>query len=72
MGVDGLGLADAPPEKNFNGMPRLTIPMVARLQSFPADWRFVGGKTHSYRQVGNALPVRMAAGVANAVRGSLI
>jgi DNA (cytosine-5)-methyltransferase 1 len=71
LGVDGLGLADAAPEKNFNGMPRLTIPMVARLQSFPTDWRFIGGKTHSYRQVGNALPVLMAAGVASAVRNSL-
>jgi DNA (cytosine-5)-methyltransferase 1 len=71
LGVDGLGLADAPPEKNFTGMPRLTIPMVARLQSFPTEWRFVGGKTHSYRQVGNALPVSMAAGVAKAVRASL-
>lgn len=72
LGVDGLGLADAPPEKDFSGMPRLTVPMVAQLQSFPTDWRFVGGKTHSYRQVGNALPVRMAAGIASAVRDSLI
>ena len=71
LGVDGLGLADSPPAPDFLGMPRLTVPMVARLQSFPDDWKFVGGKTHSYRQVGNALPVKLAAGVAGAVRQSL-
>jgi len=72
LGVDGLGLADAPPRPDFIGMPRLTVQMVARLQSFPNDWQFVGGKTHSYRQVGNALPVRMAANVAKAVRECLV
>jgi len=71
LGVDGLGLADAPPDINFQGMPRLTVPMVARLQSFPDDWQFIGGKTHSYRQVGNALPVKLAATVAKAVRQCL-
>jgi DNA (cytosine-5)-methyltransferase 1 len=72
LGVDGLGLADAPPDADFQGMPRLTVQMVARLQSFPDDWQFIGGKTHSYRQVGNALPVRLAANVAKAVRECLL
>jgi DNA (cytosine-5)-methyltransferase 1 len=71
LGVDGLGLANEAPGKEFNGMPRLTIPMVAELQSFPEGWQFAGGKTHSYRQVGNALPVKMAAGVAGVVRKCL-
>lgn len=71
LGVDGLGLANAPPERDFVGMPRLTVPMVARLQSFPQEWKFIGGKTHSYRQVGNALPVHMAAGVAKVVKQCL-
>lgn len=72
LGVDGLGLADAPPAADFEGMPRLTVRMVARLQSFPDDWQFIGGKTHSYRQVGNALPVGLAANVAKAVRECLV
>lgn len=72
LGVDGLGLADKAPDAKFHGMPRLTVPMVARLQSFPDDWRFIGGKTHSYRQVGNALPVKLAFTVAKAVRQCLV
>jgi len=71
LGVDGLGLANEPPEEKFCGMPRLTLPMVARLQSFPDDWTFAGSKTHAYRQVGNALPVRLAYSVAKAVRTAL-
>lgn len=71
LGVDGIGLADAPPARDFSGMPRLTVPMVARLQSFPDDWKFAGAKTHAYRQVGNALPVKLAYQVAGAVKQCL-
>lgn len=71
LGVDGLGLANEPPPRDFKGMPRLTIPMVARLQGFPDDWKFEGPKTHAYRQVGNALPVKLAFNVAKAVRECL-
>ena len=71
LGVDGLGLANEPPASNFTGMPRLTVPMVARLQSFPDNWKFAGPKTHAYRQVGNALPVQLAFTVAKAVRECL-
>jgi DNA (cytosine-5)-methyltransferase 1 len=71
LGVDGLGLANAPPDRDFSGMPRLTVPMVARLQSFPDIWKFAGSKTHAYRQVGNALPVRLAFTVAKVVRKCL-
>ena len=71
LGVDGLGLANEAPEPSFSGLPRLTVPMVARLQSFPDDWKFVGGKTQAYRQVGNALPVRLAHTVAKAVQECL-
>lgn len=72
LGVDGLGLANDAPAEGFNGMPRLTIPMVARLQTFPDEWKFVGAKTHAYRQVGNALPVKLAYHVAMALRQCLI
>jgi DNA (cytosine-5)-methyltransferase 1 len=71
LGVDGLGLADEAPPPEFKGMPRLTVRMVARLQSFPDTWVFAGSKTPAYRQVGNALPVRLAFAVAKAVRECL-
>lgn len=63
LGVDGLGIADNPPDRDFVGMPRLTVPMVARLQGFPDDWRFSGRKTAAYRQVGNAFPPPVARAV---------
>ena len=68
LGVDGKGIVDAPPPKDFVGMPRLTIPMVARLQGFPDDWRFFGSKTRAYRQVGNAFPPPFARAVAEKIR----
>lgn len=56
LGVDGMGIADLAPDPDFRGMPRLTLRMTARLQGFPDEWVFSGGKTASYRQIGNALP----------------
>jgi DNA (cytosine-5)-methyltransferase 1 len=64
LGVDGLGLANDVPGPEFEGMPRLTVRMVARLEGFPDDWQFSGGKTAAYRQVGNALRTRFAGSVA--------
>lgn len=64
LGVDGIGIANEPPIKNYKGMPRLTVRMVARLQGFPDDWQFSGGKTAAYRQVGNAFPPPVARAVA--------
>jgi DNA (cytosine-5)-methyltransferase 1 len=72
LGVDGLGIADAPPVRDHVGMPRLTVRMVARLQGFPDDWEFQGGKTASYRQIGNAFPPPVAQAVAQQIRACLI
>jgi DNA (cytosine-5)-methyltransferase 1 len=68
LGVDGRGLANAPPDRDFLGMPKLTVRMVARLQGFPDDWHFTGGKTAAYRQVGNAFPPPVAKAVASQIR----
>ena len=67
LGVDGLGVADRAPNPEFVGMPRLTVPMVSRLQGFPKEWQFVGRKTAAYRQVGNAFPPPVAAAVATQI-----
>jgi DNA (cytosine-5)-methyltransferase 1 len=71
LGVDGLGIADAAPERNFIGMPRLTSQMVARLQGFTDDWVFTGRKTAAYRQIGNAFPPPVAWAVASQIHECL-
>ena len=64
LGVNGKSLAEEAPDRDFVGMPRLTVPMVARIQGFPDDWHFSGRKTAAYRQVGNAFPPPVASAVA--------
>ncbi|MDO9162479.1 MAG: DNA cytosine methyltransferase [Methylococcaceae bacterium] len=64
LGVNGHTIANEVPEKDFVGMPRLTVEMVARIQGFPDDWKFLGKKTPAYRQVGNAFPPPVAHAVA--------
>jgi DNA (cytosine-5)-methyltransferase 1 len=65
LGVEGKSLFNEAPGPDFFGAPRLTVRMVARLQGFPDSWQFHGGKTTSYRQVGNAFPPPVAKAVAN-------
>jgi len=64
LGVNGHTIAETAPERDFVGMPRLTVPMVARIQGFPDDWIFSGKKTNAYRQIGNAFPPPVAHAVA--------
>jgi DNA (cytosine-5)-methyltransferase 1 len=71
LSVDGIGIANEAPMPDFTGTPRLTVEMVARLQGFPATWRFFGGKTAQYRQVGNAFPPPVASAVARSIEAAL-
>jgi DNA (cytosine-5)-methyltransferase 1 len=71
LGVDGLGIANDAPDRDFVGMPRLTVRMVARLQGFPDGWSFAGSKTQAYRQVGNAFPPAFARAVAENIKTCL-
>lgn len=70
LGVDGRGIADAPPVATdpLTHLPRLTLRMVARLQGFPDDWEFFGRKTSAYRQIGNAFPPPVATAVGRSIR----
>jgi DNA (cytosine-5)-methyltransferase 1 len=71
LGVNGKSLADEDPPKGFAAMPRLTLRMTARLQGFPDDWQFAGGKTAAYRQIGNAFPPPVATAVASRVKEAI-
>lgn len=63
LNVDGRGVANDPPEQDFQGMPRLTPRMLARLQGFPDNWDFGSKKTIACRMIGNAFPPPVARAV---------
>jgi DNA (cytosine-5)-methyltransferase 1 len=71
LGVNGKSIAEQAPDKDHEGMPRLTVRMVARLQGIPDEWGIWGAKTAAYRQVGNAFPPPVAAAVASALLGAI-
>lgn len=60
LGVDGRGVADEAPAKGFEGLPKLTPRMMARIQGFPDDWQFGDRKTTACRMIGNAFPPPVA------------
>lgn len=49
-----------------------TVREAARLQTFPDDYTFRGAWTEAMRQLGNAVPVRLAETVARSVAGTLV
>ena len=50
----------------------LTIREAARVQTFPDEWRFLGAWSEAMRQLGNAVPVRLATLLGSSVAMSLI
>jgi DNA (cytosine-5)-methyltransferase 1 len=67
LDVNGLGLADAVPESDHVGPPKLTVVQAAIIQGFPIEWEFQGRKTASYRQVGNAFPPPVAQAIGESI-----
>ena len=68
MYVDGKGIANEAPDENFEGMPRLTPRMIARIQGFPDNWDFGQKKTAACRMIGNAFPPPVAKKVGEQIK----
>ena len=68
LGVDGLGVANEAPDPDFEGMPKLTPRMIARIQGFPDTWSFGTKKTAACRMIGNAFPPPVACAVGKEIR----
>jgi DNA (cytosine-5)-methyltransferase 1 len=77
LGIDAMGVAndasEVVPERDLfrpDG-PMLTVEQAALIQGFPKSWKFQGGKTARYRQVGNAFPPPVAEAVGRAIAAVL-
>ena len=71
LGVDGSGVANDAPAKEFEGMPKLTKEMIAKIQGFPQEWSFGKKKTAACRMIGNAFPPPVACAVGLEIRRCL-
>jgi len=71
LGVDGLGVANEAPSKDFEGMPKLTKEMIAAIQGFPPNWDFGKKKTLACRMIGNAFPPPVANAIGRYIRKAL-
>lgn len=70
-GVSGTVRASGTPPLHFSEDRLITVREGAALQSYPLDYTFLGSVAEQYRQVGNAVPVRLAAAVARSLMESL-
>lgn len=77
LGVSGVGVANDHEEGERKKTqerdlfrpegPMLTVEQAAIIQGFPDNWKFTGGKTAQYRQIGNAFPPPVARAVGKAI-----
>ncbi len=72
VGFKGVLKRDGSIQQGCEGMPLLNLRMAARIQGFPDHWQFFGGKTHAYRQIGNAFPAPVAKAMGQQIQAALL
>jgi DNA (cytosine-5)-methyltransferase 1 len=66
-GVHGVPGGETVMRKDDGTIRYMTVRETARVMTFPDDWRLEGPRGEQMRQLGNAVPVRLAETVADAV-----
>lgn len=79
LAVNAHSLGNDVPDQDFvldrelgrEGLPKLTIEQVMKLQGLPDDWEVAGGKTARYKQVAQAFPPPLAEALGRQVAAAL-
>jgi len=70
-GVHGVPGGESVLRRDDGSIRYLTVREVARLMTFPDEWRLVGPRGEQMRQLGNAVPVRLGEVMTKAVADAL-
>ncbi len=70
-GVHGVPGGEAVLRRDDGSIRYMTVREVARVMTFPDDWRLTGPRGEQMRQLGNAVPVRLGKVVADSVAQAL-
>lgn len=70
-GVHGVPGGETVLRRDDGSIRYLTVREVARVMTFPDDWRLEGPRGEQMRQLGNAVPVELGAAIGRAVAGTL-
>ncbi|WP_424183509.1 DNA cytosine methyltransferase [Actinokineospora sp. G85] len=70
-GVHGVPGGESVLEKQDGSIRYMTVRETSRVMSFPDNWRLEGPRGEQMRQLGNAVPVKLAEAIANSVADAL-